>query len=82
MSIRAGPGRLGLPRFGSAIRAGAVWIKTCKQFSISTPFGGEKESGMGAKGCNGIRAYMAQKSFYADLSGVPHPWAAAAVQAS
>ncbi|WP_343040351.1 hypothetical protein [Nitratireductor arenosus] len=24
-------------------------MKTCKQFSISTPFGGEKESGMGAR---------------------------------
>ncbi|MDV2967724.1 aldehyde dehydrogenase [Nitratireductor aquimarinus] len=69
-------------RVGNAIGAGTVWINTYKQFSISTPFGGEKESGMGReKGREGLRAYMAQKSFYADLSGAPHPWAAATVQA-
>lgn len=69
-------------RVGNAIGAGTVWINTYKQFSISTPFGGEKESGMGReKGREGLRAYMAQKSFYTDLSGAPHPWAAATVQA-
>lgn len=68
-------------RVGNAIGAGTVWINTYKQFSISTPFGGEKESGMGReKGRDGIRAYMAQKSFYTDLSGAPHPWAAATVK--
>ncbi|XHB98363.1 aldehyde dehydrogenase [Nitratireductor sp. ac15] len=68
-------------RVGNAIGAGTVWINTYKQFSISTPFGGEKESGMGReKGRDGIRAYMAQKSFYTDLSGAPHPWAAAMVK--
>jgi len=67
-------------RVGNAIRAGTVWINTYKQFSISTPFGGEKQSGMGReKGRQGIRAYMAQKSLYVDLSGLPHPWAAAAM---
>lgn len=70
-------------RVGKAIRAGTVWVNTYKQFSISTPFGGEKASGMGReKGRDGILAYMAQKSFYTDLSGAPHPWAAAAVQVS
>ncbi|MGR3661884.1 MAG: aldehyde dehydrogenase [Paracoccaceae bacterium] len=64
-------------RVGRAINAGTVWVNTYKQFSISTPFGGEKDSGMGReKGREGIRAYMAQKSFYIDLSGQPHPWAA------
>lgn len=63
-------------RVGNAIRSGTVWVNTYKQFSISTPFGGEKESGMGReKGRQGIRAYMAQKSFYTDLTGAPHPWA-------
>src|SRR5690606_8434268 len=33
-------------RVGKAIRSGTVWVNTYKQFSISTPFGGEKESGM------------------------------------
>ncbi|MGI6853793.1 aldehyde dehydrogenase [Mesorhizobium sp. 1B3] len=70
-------------RVGKAIHAGTVWVNTYKQFSISTPFGGEKASGMGReKGRDGIRAYMSQKSFYTDLSGAPHPWAAAAVHAS
>lgn len=69
-------------RVGNAIKAGTVWVNTYKQFSISTPFGGEKESGMGReKGRQGIRAYMAQKSIYADLSGKPHPWAAQALRA-
>ncbi|MCC6006235.1 MAG: aldehyde dehydrogenase [Rhodobacteraceae bacterium] len=63
-------------RVGRAITTGTVWVNTYKQFSISTPFGGEKESGTGReKGRAGIRAYMAQKSFYVDLTGRPHPWA-------
>ena len=67
-------------RLGRAINAGTVWVNTYKQFSISTPFGGEKDSGMGReKGRQGIRAYMAQKSFYVDVSGAPLPWAAAQV---
>ncbi|MDR5654202.1 aldehyde dehydrogenase [Xinfangfangia sp. LG-4] len=67
-------------RVGRALRTGTVWINTYKQFSISTPFGGEKDSGMGReKGRDGIRAYMAQKSVYTDLSGRPLPWAGGAV---
>lgn len=63
-------------RVGRAITTGTVWVNTYKQFSISTPFGGEKDSGTGReKGRAGIRAYMAQKSFYVDLTGKPHPWA-------
>lgn len=63
-------------RIGRALRTGTVWINTYKQFSISAPFGGEKESGVGReKGRDGIRAYMAQKSIYTDLSGQPLPWA-------
>jgi len=50
-------------RVGRAITTGTVWINTYKQFSISTPFGGEKDSGTGReKGLQGIRAYMAQKA--------------------
>ena len=63
-------------RVGGALRAGTVWINTYKQFSISTPFGGDGESGMGReKGRAGLRAYQRQKSLYTDLSGRPHPWA-------
>jgi len=63
-------------RLGRAIEAGTVWVNTYKQFSIATPFGGMKDSGMGReKGRDGIRAWMAQKSIYYDLSEQPHPWA-------
>ncbi len=63
-------------RVGRAIRTGTVWINTYKQFSISTPFGGEKDSGMGReKGRDGVRAYMAQKSIYTDLTGHSLAWA-------
>ncbi len=59
-----------------AIRAGTAWINTYKQFSISTPFGGDKDSGIGReKGRAGMLAHMRQKSIYQDLTGVPHPWA-------
>ncbi len=63
-------------RVARAINAGTVWINTYKQFSISTPFGGDKESGTGReKGRAGLFAYMRQKSVYQDISGRPHPWA-------
>lgn len=63
-------------RVARAITTGTVWINTYKQFSASTPFGGEKDAGLGReKGREGIRAYMAQKSIYLDLSGQPHSWA-------
>ncbi len=63
-------------RVARAITTGTVWINTYKQFSIATPFGGEKDAGLGReKGREGIRAYMAQKSLYLDLSGRPLPWA-------
>ena len=62
-------------RVARAIEAGTVWVNTYKQFSISTPFGGVKDSGLGReKGREGVRAWMAQKSIYIDLSGEPHPW--------
>lgn len=63
-------------RVARALRTGTVWINTYKQFSASTPFGGEKDAGLGReKGREGIRSYMAQKSVYLDLTGRPHPWA-------
>jgi acyl-CoA reductase-like NAD-dependent aldehyde dehydrogenase len=63
-------------RVGRAIAAGTIWINTYKQFSISTPFGGFKASGVGReKGRAGLLAYMNQKSYYLDLSEAPHPWA-------
>lgn len=67
-------------RIARALDTGTVWINTYKQFSISTPFGGTKDSGVGReKGRDGIRAWMAQKSLYCDLSQAPHPWARSAL---
>ncbi|UFN48182.1 aldehyde dehydrogenase [Roseomonas sp. OT10] len=63
-------------RVGRSVAAGTVWVNTYKQFSISTPFGGVKDSGLGReKGRQGLRAWMQQKSLYLDTSGRPHPWA-------
>ncbi len=70
-------------RLGRALEAGTVWINTYKQFSIATPFGGLKDSGLGReKGREGIRAYQQQKAMYVDLSGRPLPWAAGTVAAT
>ncbi|HRJ69634.1 MAG TPA: aldehyde dehydrogenase family protein, partial [Beijerinckiaceae bacterium] len=67
-------------RLARRLEVGTVWINTYKQFSIATPFGGLKQSGIGReKGLDGLRAYMSQKSIYWDTSGVPFPWAGGAV---
>jgi betaine-aldehyde dehydrogenase len=51
-----------------AIKAGTVWINTYKQLSISTPFGGFKESGFGReKGVTGLRLYQQAKGVYFGL---------------
>ncbi|MDA1371718.1 MAG: aldehyde dehydrogenase [Proteobacteria bacterium] len=50
-------------RIARGLQAGTVWINTYKQQSISTPFGGYKESGLGReKGTQGIRIYMQTKA--------------------
>jgi acyl-CoA reductase-like NAD-dependent aldehyde dehydrogenase len=63
-------------RIARAVQAGTVWINTYKQFSISTPFGGWRDSGIGReKGRLGILEYMEQKSLYWGLNEQPLPWA-------
>ncbi len=63
-------------RLGRALDTGTVWINTYKVFSISTPFGGTKHSGMGReKGHASIAEYMNQKSYYWGLNELPMPWA-------
>ncbi|WP_052281968.1 aldehyde dehydrogenase [Kluyvera genomosp. 1] len=61
-------------RLSEALEVGTVWINTYKVFSISTPFGGFKESGLGReKGIQGLKAWMQQKSIYlATGNGVNH----------
>lgn len=62
-------------RLARRIEAGTVWVNTYKQFSISTPFGGTKSSGLGReKGRDGIRAFQVQKSLYLGTSDHPIPW--------
>jgi aldehyde dehydrogenase (NAD+) len=59
-----------------ALKAGNVWINTYKQFSISTPFGGWRDSGLGReKGRLGILQYMEQKAVYWGMNEKPLPWA-------
>ena len=53
-----------------------MWINTYKQLSVSTPFGGVKDSGTGReKGRDGVREYMSQKSYYWGMNPQPLPWA-------
>ncbi len=55
-------------RVARQLQAGTVWINTYKQLSISTPFGGFKDSGLGReKGVGGLRLYQQQKSLYFGL---------------
>lgn len=52
-------------RVARALKAGTVWINTYRHLSVSTPFGGFKQSGLGReKGVQGMRAYMAPKGLY------------------
>jgi acyl-CoA reductase-like NAD-dependent aldehyde dehydrogenase len=63
-------------RVARALEAGTVWINTYKQLSVSTPFGGVKESGLGReKGRTGIWEYCNQKSIYIGTNPQPLPWA-------
>jgi betaine-aldehyde dehydrogenase len=63
-------------RIARALETGTVWINTYKLFSISTPFSGIKESGVGVeKGRLGILQYKHQKSLYWGLNDRPLPWA-------
>lgn len=58
------------------LQAGTVWINTYKQFSIATPFGGWRDSGLGReKGRLGICQYMEQKSLYWGINEQPLAWA-------
>ena len=52
-------------RVARGLRTGTVWINTYKQASISTPFGGFKQSGIGReKGLQGMLAYTETKGIF------------------
>ncbi|WP_297201796.1 aldehyde dehydrogenase [uncultured Pluralibacter sp.] len=62
-------------RLASRLEVGTVWINTYKVFSISTPFGGFKESGLGReKGIQGLKAWMQQKSVYLATGSDVNHW--------
>jgi len=62
-------------KIGRAVQAGTVWVNTYKQFSVSTPFGGWRDSGLGReKGRAGILQYMEQKSMYWGTNENPLGW--------
>ncbi len=55
-------------RVARQLEAGTVWINTYKQLSISTAFGGFKDSGIGReKGIGGLRLYQQEKALYFGL---------------
>lgn len=55
-------------RVARAIDAGTVWVNTYRRLSISTAFGGFKDSGLGReKGLEGLRLYQQPKSVYLGL---------------
>lgn len=57
------------------LECGTVWINTYKVFSIATPFGGFKQSGLGReKGLQGIKAWMQQKSIYLAMTPAINAW--------
>jgi len=63
-------------RVARRLDTGTVWINTYKLFSVSTPFGGTRDSGLGReKGRLGLLEYTAQKSLYWGLNDKPLPWA-------
>jgi betaine-aldehyde dehydrogenase len=52
-------------RVARRLEVGTVWINSYKELSISTPFGGFKQSGIGReKGATGLRLYQQTKSIY------------------
>ncbi len=62
-------------RVARRLETGTVWVNTYKQISVSTPFGGVKDSGIGReKGLTGIRAYQQQKSIYLGMNEQPFAW--------
>jgi acyl-CoA reductase-like NAD-dependent aldehyde dehydrogenase len=59
-------------RIAREVQAGTVWINTYRQNSVSTPFGGVKQSGIGReRGVQGLRQYQQIKSVFVGTSDAP-----------
>lgn len=52
-------------RIANGLQAGTCWINSYKNLSISTPFQGHKQSGLGReKGLDGMRQYLQRKAVF------------------
>lgn len=52
-------------RIANGLQAGTCWINSYKNLSISTPFQGHKQSGLGReKGLDGLRQYLQTKAVF------------------
>ncbi len=59
-------------RVARKIQAGTVWINTYRQNSVSTPFGGMKQIGIGReRGAQGVRQYQQTRSVFVGMSDAP-----------
>ncbi len=59
-------------RVARKIQAGTVWINTYRQNSVSTPFGGMKQSGIGReRGVQGLRQYQQTRSVFVGTTNAP-----------
>jgi betaine-aldehyde dehydrogenase len=59
-------------RIARRVQAGSIWVNTYRQNSVSTPFGGFKQSGLGReRGVQGLRQYQQVKSVFLGTSAVP-----------
>jgi betaine-aldehyde dehydrogenase len=59
-------------RIARRMHAGSIWVNTYRQNSVSTPFGGFKQSGLGReRGIQGLRQYQQVKSVFLGTSPVP-----------
>jgi (Z)-2-((N-methylformamido)methylene)-5-hydroxybutyrolactone dehydrogenase len=58
------------------LRAGTVWVNTCRAVSFMSPFGGYKRSGLGREsGKEAIYEYLQQKSVWISTAiEVPNPF--------
>ncbi len=57
-------------RIAHRLRAGTVWINAYRVVSVTAPFGGYRESGLGREnGAESIHEYTETKAVYVELSG-------------
>ena len=59
-------------RIARRMHVGSIWVNTYRQNSVSTPFGGFKQSGLGReRGVQGLRQYQQIKSVFLGTGSTP-----------